>query len=291
MSKPDPASSSPAFALRLGRFVRFSHTLFALPFALISFLVASEGTLRASVLGWILLCMVGARTAAMCFNRLADWNFDQLNPRTSDRHRLVTKAQALTVLLLSSLLAIYSAAQLNPLCFWLSPLMLAVLFFYSLTKRFTAFSHLVLGVALAIAPIGAWIALRPSLFDSPIPYLLAAAVACWTFGFDLIYSTLDVAFDRSQGLYSFPSRYGIPAALRLARALHILAALGFGLFGWVAHLRTGYWVAFAVCVCALVWEHRLAASQEVGQINRAFFQINALVSLTLFAGVLSGFLF
>ena len=279
------ASGSPSFLLRLGTFVRFSHTVFALPFALIAMLVAGNGRVRPSVFLWILLCMIAARTAAMCFNRLMDWEIDKENPRTADRHRLIRKSQGWLVLVASTLLAIGSSWQLNPFCFRFSPLMLGIIFFYSLTKRFTAFSHLFLGIALGIAPLGAWAAVQGSLFSSPEPFVLAAAVICWTFGFDLIYATLDAAFDQKRGLFSFPSRFGIPASLRLARALHLLAAGTFAAFGIVTKMGPSYWVASAVSAGALIWEHRLANSVDPGQINRAFFQINALVSLTLLTGV------
>ncbi|MEY2598185.1 MAG: 4-hydroxybenzoate polyprenyltransferase [Verrucomicrobiota bacterium] len=279
------ATERPSFLLRLGTFVRFSHTVFALPFALTAMLVAGQGRVALPVFGWILGCMVCARTAAMCFNRIADWEFDKLNPRTADRHTLVTKPQAWVVLLAGSLGAIACSARLNPLCFRLSPLMLAIIFFYSLTKRFTPYSHLFLGLALSVAPMGAWAAVTGSLFASPVPSALAFAVLCWTFGFDLIYSTLDADFDRSKNLFSFPSRFGIPATLRLAKGLHLAASLGFAAFGALSGMGPAFWGAFAITLIALVWEHRLAASADPGQINRAFFQINALVSLTLLAGV------
>lgn len=276
-------AAPPSFLTRLGTFIRFSHTVFALPFALVAMLVAGNGWPRPAVFGWILVCAVSARTLAMCFNRLMDWEIDKLNPRTEGRHKLVKKSQAWTVLALSGLLSLWASFQLNLLCFALSPVMVLILCFYSLTKRFTAFSHLFLGLALAVAPMGAWAAVRASLLDFE-PFVLACAVMLWTFGFDLIYSTLDADFDRAQGLFSFPSRFGIPAALRLAKLLHVAAALGFLAFGWLAHLGAGYGVASAVTLAALVWEHRLASSLEPGRINQAFFQINALVSMTLFAG-------
>lgn len=275
----------PPFWARLGTFVRFSHTVFALPFALIAMLVAGNGRVPLRVFGWILACMVTARTAAMCFNRLADWEIDKLNPRTENRHRLVSKPAAILVLLLSSLAAILCSAQLNSLCGWLSPLMLAIIFLYSLTKRFTALCHLSLGIALGVAPIGAWTAVQGSLFFSPVPFLLASAVALWTFGFDLIYSTLDAEFDRSKGLFSFPSKYGIQASLSLAKALHLAALLLFAAFGYAAKLGTPFAVAAGICGFLLIVEHRMAASAEPARINQAFFQINALVSLTLFLGV------
>lgn len=280
-----PTNSRPPFLLRLGVFIRFSHTLFALPFGMISMLVASNGTVSPPLLGWILICMVAARTAAMCFNRLVDWEIDQRNPRTASRHTLLKRSQGWGVLAASCVVAVAATAQINPLCFRLSPLMLAILFFYSLTKRFTAFSHLFLGLALGVAPLGAWAAVRGSLFDALPPFLLASAVALWTFGFDLIYSTLDTEFDRTQGLFSFPSRYGIPAALRLAKALHVAAWLGFVAFGASSRLGLAYWIGCALTGLALLWEHRLAASENPERINQAFFQVNALVSLLLLGSV------
>jgi 4-hydroxybenzoate polyprenyltransferase len=279
------SSGGISFLVRLGTFIRFSHTVFALPFGLISMAVAGNGTFRPALVGWILICMVATRTAAMCFNRLVDWEIDKENPRTADRHTLLTRGQGWTVLCLASALAIYASHALNTLCFRLSPLMLGIVFFYSLTKRFTAFSHLFLGIALGVAPMGAWAAVRGTLLDSPAPWILASGVVLWTFGFDLIYSTLDAEFDRRKGLFSFPSRFGVPASLSLARILHGGAALAFAGFGLSAGLGPAYWVAIAVAAIALVWEHRLAASPHPQHINQAFFQINALVSLALLAGV------
>jgi 4-hydroxybenzoate polyprenyltransferase len=248
-------------------------------------LAAGGGRVSATVFGWILACTVAARTLAMCFNRLMDWDIDKLNPRTEGRHKLIAKPHAWLVLLLSGLVAVYSAAKLNPLCLALSPLMLLILCFYSLTKRFTAFSHLFLGLALAVAPVGAWVAVRGTLLDLP-PLLLGAAVLCWTFGFDLIYSTLDAAFDSAHGLFSFPSKYGIPAALRLARLLHLVAVILFWAFGVSAQLGTAYSAACAFTVGALFWEHRLAKTLVPERINQAFFHINALVSIVLLTGTL-----
>ncbi len=273
------------FFLRLGTFVRFSHTVFALPFALISMLVAGEGRVSAGVFGWILACSVGARTLAMCFNRLVDWEIDKLNPRTEGRHKLVSRGQALATFVVSAGVVFFTTYKLNWVCFAFSPLMIAILCFYSLTKRFTAFSHFFLGLALSVAPAGAWMAVRGSLLD-PQPYVLAAAVLAWTFGFDLIYSTLDAEFDTHQGLFSFPSKFGILAAQRLAKALHVIAAVFFIMFGLVAHLSFGYAAACLLTLGALVWEHRLASSSDPKAINVAFFQINAVVSMTLLAGVL-----
>ncbi len=278
-------AAQPSFLTRLGTFIRFSHTVFALPFALVAMFVAARGLPKAADFGWILLTAVAARTLAMCFNRIMDWEIDKLNPRTQGRHKLVSKTQAWTVLVFSGLLAVWASYQLNFLCFALSPLMVLILCFYSLTKRFTPFSHLFLGLALSVAPMGAWAAVRATLLDFE-PYILATSVLLWTFGFDLIYSTLDTDFDRAHGLFSFPARFGIPAALRTAKLLHCAAAVGFLSFGWLAHLGAGYAVACAVTLVALFWEHRLASTLEPGRINQAFFQINALVSMTLLGGTL-----
>ena len=278
-----PTSPKPFF-LRLGEFVKFSHTVFALPFALMAALVASGGHIAPRLLALVLVCMVTARTAAMCFNRLADWEIDKKNPRTARRHTLIRKEQGWAVLFIS-LAALFTAAwMINPLCFYLSPGMVAVILSYSLMKRYTAFPHFFLGLALGIAPLGAWAAVAGELF-STTPYLLAAAVLCWTFGFDLIYATLDVEFDRSVGLFSFPAKYGVPSALRLARLLHYLAFAGFVAFGWAARLGYFYGFACLVAVAGLVQEHRLARQADAAAINKAFFQSNAVVSLSLLAGV------
>jgi 4-hydroxybenzoate polyprenyltransferase len=214
-----------------------------------------------------------------------DWEIDKLNPRTEGRHKLVSKTQAWTVLIASGALAVWASHQLNFLCFALSPLMVLILCFYSLTKRFTPFSHLFLGLALSVAPMGAWAAVRATLLEFE-PYILATSVLLWTFGFDLIYSTLDTEFDRANGLFSFPAHFGIPAALRTAKVLHCAAALGFLSFGWMAQLGAGYTVGCAITLVGLFWEHRLASTLEPARINQAFFQINALVSLTLLGGTL-----
>ena len=269
---------------RLAEFIKFSHTVFALPFALAAMAVAAGGMPHLRVFGWILFCMVAARTAAMSFNRLVDWEIDKENPRTTRRHTLIQKSHGWALLLLSSGCAVLGAWQLNWLCFVLSPAMLALILFYSVTKRFTAFPHFFLGLALSAAPMGAWAAVTNSL-RAPTPYFLAAAVLCWSFGFDLIYATMDVEFDRRKGLFSFPARYGVPAALRLARVLHGGAAAGFALFGWSAQLGPFYWMALAVVAGVLVLEQKMARRPDTASINQAFFNANAVVSGALLLGV------
>jgi len=268
---------------RLAEFIKFPHTLFALPFALISTLVAGQGQVPPRVLGWILVCMVAARTAAMAFNRLVDWEIDKQNPRTAQRHLLIKKPHGWMLLVVALLLFLFGTWSLNRFCFYLSPFLITVLLGYSLTKRFTAFSHAFLGLALALAPIGAWAAVCGEL-RAASPFVLAGAVLCWVFGFDLIYATMDIAFDRAKKLFSFPAIFGLAASLRLARILHAVATAGFCLFGWWAPLGWPYGIACAVSAIALVWEHHIANPKDLALINRAFFHINAMVSLLLLLG-------
>ena len=265
-------------------FVKFSHTVFALPFALIAMAVAAHGLPSLKVFLLILVCMATARTAAMAFNRICDWEWDKLNPRTANRSQLATRQTAYGLVGVCLVVFVRATAELNHLCFLLSIPACFLILIYSLTKRFTPFSHAFLGLALAAAPMGAWAAVRGELTD-PAPWALMAGVLCWVFGFDLIYSTLDVEFDRKAGLFSFPSRYGVPAALRLAGVLHIFAWGLFLLFGWLAGLGVVYWIALAIVAAALVWEQRLSRTGDVGRINVAFFQVNALVGLTLLLSV------
>jgi len=262
---------------RILKFIRFSHTVFALPFAVGSMLVAAKGFPSLVTIGLILLAMVFARTAAMAFNRIADWEMDKLNPRTAGRHKLVTKATAYTLVGFSSLAFFAVCSLINPICFLLSPVALAVTFFYSFTKRFTSFTQFFLGLSLAIAPVGAWLAVRGQ-FDWP-PMILALGVIFWVGGFDLIYATQDYDFDRKQGLHSMVVRFGVPASLRLAQGMHavlLLCLLGFGLvatLGWI------YYLSLLAVAGALFYEHRAAASLDLAGINRAFFQSNAFVSV------------
>jgi len=266
-------------------FIKFSHTVFALPFALIAMWTAAHGHVSPWAAWWILCCMVTARTAAMSFNRLIDWEIDKGNPRTANRHKLISRSGGWVLMLLSCGLFVVSAAQLNRLCLWLSPVALVIVLFYSLTKRFTAFSHFFLGFALGVAPIGAWVAISGEILN-PVPLVLAASVLCWVFGFDLIYATMDLEFDRSKGLFSFPSRYGLPLTMKTAQWLHVLAVGGFLAFGWLAGFSWIYFIAWLVAAGALVWEHKIADANNAGAVNKAFFNINAVVSIVLLAGVI-----
>ncbi|MEM1059114.1 MAG: UbiA-like polyprenyltransferase [Verrucomicrobiota bacterium] len=268
-------------------FIKFSHTVFALPFALVAMLAAAQGLPGGAVIALILVCMVAARTAAMAFNRWVDWDFDRQNPRTAQRSALVTRNTALGLVIVPSLVFVAATWFLNPLCFALSPVALALIFGYSLCKRFTAYTHAVLGLALAAAPMGAWAAVTGSLLD-PAPWALAAAVWCWVFGFDLIYALMDTDFDRRVGLHSFPARYGQRATLLLAGTLHTVA-LGFlAWFGLLIGAGWAYWIAVTVAAVLLVAEHLFTgfAKGDVRLINLVFFYMNALVSLALLLGVL-----
>ncbi len=268
--------------------IKFSHSVFALPFALAAMLVASNGLPGIRVLMWILWCLVAARTAAMAFNRWADWDFDKNNLRTKRRSQLGTRSLALGLCGLSLAAFALGSWELNGLCLLLCPVAIVIILGYSLTKRFTAYSHAWLGVALAIAPMGAWIAVRGAMFDSLLPWILGAAVWCWVFGFDLIYATQDVDFDRQAQLFSFPARYGVDAAITLAKALHAVTWLLLMAWGWLAHLSLAYWIAMSLILGALMFEHWLCRkTSDLARINLAFFQMNALVGLFLILGVMA----
>lgn len=264
-------------------FIRFSHTIFALPFALGSMLVAARGLPSARTFGLILAAMVTARTAAMAFNRVADWEMDQRNPRTAGRHKLMSRTGAIALVLASAAAFVFVSWLINPLCFALSPVAVLIIFFYSLTKRFTHYTQLFLGLALGVAPVGAWLAVTGS-FDWP-PLVLAAGVLLWVAGFDLIYATMDYEFDRGAGVRSMVVRFGIPASLRLAVALHTAMFLLLIAFGWVAALGAWYFGSLALVAAALVYEHRSAAKLDLGAINDAFFKSNAFVGVVFVAGV------
>jgi 4-hydroxybenzoate polyprenyltransferase len=268
---------------RFLRFIRFSHTIFALPFALGALLVATDGRPSLRLLALVLLCMVCARTAAMLFNRIVDWKLDQRNPRTAPRHQLLTRPVALLVLALSSGAFVGFAGAINRSTLILSPFALAIVFFYSLTKRFTAASHFFLGFALAVAPAGAWIAATEHLALPPL--LLGAGVMGWVAGFDLIYATQDYEFDRREGLHSLVVRLGIERSLRLAQILHsgmFLALLG---FGFAASLGMIYFCGMPLVALALLYEHQSAARLDLAGINRAFFRSNAFVSAVFLLSV------
>ena len=265
------------------RLIRFSHTIFALPFALGALVVAANGLPSARTLLLVLVCMVCARTAAMLFNRFVDWSLDQRNPRTASRHLLLPKPVVLVAWIVSSAAFLATASAINRLTSVLSPLALAIVFFYSLTKRFTAATHFFLGLALAISPIGAWIAQRGDVDLAPL--ILAIGVVCWVAGFDLIYAIQDFEFDRREGIHSLVVKFGVPRTLRLAQSLHALLLAALIGFGFVAKLGPIYFWAMLLVAAALIYEHRSARSLDVAGINRAFFQSNAFVSAVFLVAV------
>lgn len=280
-----------------GRLVRFSHTVFALPFALASVALAwpkHPVTLRALL--WILVAMVGARTAAMGFNRLVDREFDAQNPRTQSWELPQGKIriwEAVALTALASLIFVIAAYQLNWLCFVLSPVALFIVFFYSVTKRFTWASHLFLGLALSLAPIGAWLAVAALPFDFAellVPFYLGLAVIFWLAGFDIIYSLQDRDFDRTRGLHSIPVRFGVAGALRLSTLFHFCTIAFLALVGLSAQVGLIYWLGFLMVALVLLWEHRIVTANDLSRINRAFFDLNAYVSLGYFLTTLADIL-
>jgi len=267
---------------RFLQLIRFSHTIFALPFALGALVVAANGWPSLKVLLLVVVCMVFARTAAMLFNRLVDWSLDQRNPRTASRHLLVSKRAVQVFLVLSSAGFVVAASAINRLTFILAPVALALVFFYSVTKRFTSATHFFLGLALAVAPVGAWIAQTGRIDLAPV--VLGAGVICWVAGFDLIYATQDYDFDRREGIRSLVVNLGIARSLRLAQLLHLLtfaALIGFGL---AAKLGALYYWSMPLIAVALFYEHKID-KLDLGGINRAFFQSNAFVSAVFLMAV------
>src|SRR5262245_60866124 len=267
---------------RFLRLIRFSHTIFALPFALGALIAAANGWPPLRILLLVVACMVLARTAAMLFNRLVDWSLDQRNPRTKSRHLLIPKLSALILLILSSAAFLLAASAINRLTLLLAPVALALIFFYSVTKRFTSATHFFLGLALAIAPIGAWIAQTGGIDVAPL--VLAAGVTCWVAGFDLIYATQDYDFDRREGIQSLVVKLGIARSLRLAQLLHLLTFAALIAFGFAAKLGVLYYWSLPLIAAALVYEHK-TEKRDLAEINRAFFRSNAFVSAVFLIAV------
>lgn len=263
--------------------IKFQHTLFALPFAFTGMILAARGLPEWGTLLWVMLAMVGARSAAMTFNRIADRRFDAANPRTAGRALPAGKISlgfAVGFVVVSAGLFVLAAAMLNPLCFALSPVALLVALGYSFTKRFTPLSHFVLGLSLAMAPMGGWLAVTGTFGIQPL--LLSFAVLAWTAGFDILYACQDRDFDRRAGLHSIPARWGVRASLRASSLLHSLTVLALvGLIpladlGWIYLAGMGLIAAF------LFYEHSLVSPANLGRLNVAFFQVNAWVSVLIF---------
>lgn len=272
-----------------GRLIKFSHTIFALPFALAAVLLAHrQHPVTWTALFWIVLAMAGARSAAMGFNRLADYEYDKKNPRTANRPHTtgeISKRSLFFFILLSSAVLILSAAMLGRLCLILSAPVLIVLFFYSFTKRFTAYSHLFLGFAIGLAPLGAWIAITGTL--DPRILLLTAALMTYIAGFDILYACQDVDFDRQAKLFSIPACWGVGSALRVSSLLHVFTFVSLLLIYFAFDLGLIYLVFLCAISFLLVLEHRLVRPHSLDNINIAFFHVNSAISVLLFLAVLT----
>jgi 4-hydroxybenzoate polyprenyltransferase len=253
-------------------FVRFSHSVFALPFALAGALLAARyEPITPRKVVWILVAMVAARSAAMGFNRLVDARLDALNPRTASREiprGAMSVTEAIGFIVLACVVFVLAAWQLNPLCFALSPVALAIVFWYSLAKRYTTYTQLFLGLAMAVAPVGGWLAIGGR--GGWEPWLLALAIGMWVGGFDVLYACQDLEFDRAHGLRSIPVRFGVPAALTISRAMHVTAVAGLLAVAWVTPLSWLYYAGVALVAALLAYEQSLVRADDLSQVKRAF---------------------
>lgn len=263
--------------------IKFEHTVFALPFAFMGAFLAARGVPAAVTIGWIILAMVGARTCAMGFNRIVDRKFDELNPRTASRAlpaQTVKLSEAWVMVILAAVVFFFACYNLNRLTLILSPFALSLTLFYSLTKRFTWFCHVVLGLALAFSPLGGWVAVSGSLHD--YPFVLSAGVIFWVAGFDTVYACLDADFDARMGLFSLPSRFGRRNAFRIAVLFHIIAFLLFLLTGILSELNYFYYLGILFTGAALFYQHIVVNPRDLSRIQLSFFTLNGMISLTLF---------
>jgi len=267
-----------------GSFVRFSHSVFALPFALTGALLAARThPVTWHQVGWIVVAMVAARSAAMGFNRLADAPYDAHNPRTAMREiprGVVSRPEAVAFVAGASLVFVAAAWQLGPVCFALSPVALAVVFWYSLAKRYTHFTQAFLGLAMAVAPVRGWLAAGGG--RGVEPWLLGLAIGLWVGGFDVLYACQDLEVDRRQGLRSIPVRFGVPASLAISRAMHVGAVLAMAAIAWAAPLGPVYLAGVAAVAILLVYEQSLVSATDLSQVKRAF-DLNGYVGILYFA--------
>ena len=264
--------------------IKFEHTVFALPFAFIAALLAEGGLPGSGQILWIVLAMVGARSAAMTFNRIVDLRYDAANPRTQKRALPTGRLSigfALTFTIAMSALFVLSAAMLNRLCLYLSFPVLAILLLYSYTKRFTWLSHLVLGFAIGLAPLGAWLGVRPEFALTPV--LLGMAVMLWIAGFDIIYACQDTGFDQRFQLFSIPSRWGALRALQVSSLLHAGTVALLTTIAWRSNLGTVAYGGILLVAAILYWEHHIVRPDDMSRVNVAFFSLNGYVSLLLLA--------
>ncbi len=265
------------------KMIKFSHSVFALPFAFTGALLAASGIPVPGKLFWITVAMVGARSGAMGLNRIIDRKIDAENPRTRNREIPSGKIgvmDAAVFTFISFVVLIYAAYSLNPLCLMLSPLAIMVLVLYSYTKRFTWAAHFVLGIAISAAPLGAWLAVRGSFNAEILP--LCTAVVFWLAGFDVLYALQDIEFDRSYGLHSIPQRFGTKKALFLSRTFHLFTWVLFSVTGLIFHLGPAYWLGMIIIAGLLIYEHSLVKSNDLSKLNMAFFNMNGYISIAVF---------
>jgi 4-hydroxybenzoate polyprenyltransferase len=268
--------------------IKFEHTVFALPFAYMGALLGSvyfwDKLPSWSQIGWVTLAMVGARSAAMGLNRVIDKVFDGQNPRTAARAipaGLLSSKEVILFVIVSFILLFYAAFQLNPLCVKLLPIAVFFLVIYSYTKRFTWLCHVILGLTIGLAPLGGWVAVTGTIDWTSIVFYLT--VSLWTAGFDVIYACQDAEFDSKEGLHSIPSRFGIPLALQIARGFHVLTAVGFLTLFVMADLSWWYLAGMAIAYLILIYEHRLVSPSDLSKLNTAFFTMNGVLSMVVFA--------
>lgn len=272
--------------------IKFPHTVFALPFAFMGAILAARGIPAWPTLLWILLAMVGARSGAMAMNRLADRELDVLNPRTRERalpKGLVRRGEVILFTIASFALFLFAASRLNPLCLKLAPLAMAVLILYPYTKRFTALSHLILGLALALAPLGAWIAVTGRVAAAPA--VLGLAVLLWVAGFDILYALADIDFDRTAGLHSMPARFGAAGSMAISRTFHALTILLLLSLMPLMDLRYFYVTGVILAAGLLLYEHLLLIRYGLKRLDAAFFTTNGILSIALFCFTLLDVLF
>ncbi len=265
------------------RLIKFSHSVFALPFAFTAALIAAKGVPTFHQVLWITVAMVGGRSGAMGMNRIIDKNIDALNPRTKDRELprgIIKSSEAFAFTMVAFGFLVLAAYKLNPLCFRLSPLVVLVLFTYSFTKRFTWLCHVVLGMALSLAPLGAWMAVTGTFNVEILP--LSFAIIFWVAGFDILYGLQDMAFDKEQGLYSIPSIFGIKTSLWIARLFHIITIVLLGSLIPIFNLSILYILGVVIASALLLYEHSLVKPDNLSRLNMAFFNMNGYISLTVF---------
>jgi 4-hydroxybenzoate polyprenyltransferase len=265
-------------------FVRFSHSVFALPFALTGALLAwRDRPFSWSQVAWIIVCMVSARSAAMGFNRLVDADHDALNPRTAMRELprgVMTRVDAAIFVTVAAILFVFGASRLSPLCLALSPVALAIVFWYSLAKRYTAYTQLFLGLAMAVAPVGGWVAAGGGL-GAIEPWLLGAAIGLWVGGFDVLYACQDVEFDRGYGLRSIPTRFGVATAIVVSRLMHVAAVVAMAALWRVANMPALYLAGVTIVAVLLTYEQSLVSHDDLSQVKKAF-DLNGYVGILYF---------